>query len=133
MKIYPLILVFSLLFISACGQSLNSENANVKQVDARTFKEYIESGKGQLVDIRTPGEYNVGHIKGAINIDFYAPTFKAYLSELDRKTPIYVYCRSGSRTSKSIRLLQSLEFTEIVNLRRGIFDWQGSGYTFTKE
>ncbi|MBN2821432.1 MAG: rhodanese-like domain-containing protein [Bacteroidales bacterium] len=43
--------------------------------------------------------------------------------------PIYIYCRSGSRTSKTVALLQQLGIKEIVKLQYGLIDWQRSGYS----
>lgn len=128
MKIRTLIIGAGLLFSAACAKS---QQANIQHVQAVEFNELIEKGSGQLIDIRTPGEYNSGHIKGAVMIDFYAPTYKNGIDKLDKSKPLYIYCRSGSRSSKSIKLLQELGFTEVVNLRYGIIDWQKSGYSLT--
>ena len=132
MKIYNLILVAGLFIFSACAQSQQTEQSNVKNLSAVEFKAAIKSGEVQLVDIRTPNEYNMGHINGAIMVDFYSSDFKANLNKLDKNVPIYIYCRSGSRTSKTIGLLQSLGFKEIVNLHSGLIDWQRSGYSLSQ-
>lgn len=47
------------------------------------------------IDIRTPEEYSVGHIKGAINIDFYSDNFINELDSLNKDKKYLVYCRSG--------------------------------------
>ena len=42
-----------------------------------------------ILDVRTPQEFQSGHIQGAINIDFYAPDFPQQLDKLD-KSKVYV-------------------------------------------
>ena len=132
MKIHNFIIATSLIILSACAQSQQVGEENVKHVTAAEFMTAIKSGAGQLVDIRTPGEFNMGHIEGAIMVDFYAQDFKTNLNRLEKDVPIYIYCRSGNRTSKSVRLLQDLGFNEIINLRSGLIDWQRAGFTLLK-
>lgn len=127
MKIYTFIAAVSLFITTACAQSQNPQADNVKHVSAKEFSEIIVKGGGQLIDIRTPGEYNQGHIDGAVMIDFYAPTYRQNLDKLDKNIPIYIYCRSGNRTGQSVRVLHELGFKEIVNLQRGLIDWQRNG------
>ncbi|MBN1117481.1 MAG: rhodanese-like domain-containing protein [Bacteroidales bacterium] len=55
--------------------------------------------------------------------------FAGYFFELNKEMPIYIYCRSGSRTSKTVALLQQLGIKEIVKLQYGLIDWQRSGYS----
>lgn len=113
--------------------NLNAQEVKIKNVSATEFKKIIESGKGNLVDIRTPGEYNMGHIKGAVMIDFHASTFKSEFNTLDKNNPVYIYCRSGNRSSHAVGILKDLGFKDIVNLQYGIIDWQRNGYLLIKE
>lgn len=78
----------------------------------------------QLIDIRTPEEYEAGHLSGAVNLNFYHPLFTQRLSELDRDAPIAIYCRSGSRTSKTLAVMQEMGFTDVIELQGGVLAWQ---------
>ena len=72
------------------------------------------------IDIRTPEEYNSGHIDGAINIDFYANDFAQRLEKLDNKGGAYsIYCRSGSRSGKALSTMNKLGFTNVADLLGG--------------
>lgn len=108
---------------------LKGQDIDIKNVTAIEFNKLITEGNGQLVDIRTPNEFKAGHIEGAVIVDFYSSDYRANLDKLDKSKPIYIYCRSGSRSGKSIGLLKQLGFKEIVNLQRGIIDWQRNGYS----
>ncbi|WP_338038988.1 rhodanese-like domain-containing protein [Maribacter litopenaei] len=93
--------------------------------DKNEYAEAISGKKVQLVDVRTPAEYNGGHIKKAINIDFFnASHFKNAFEKLDKNQPVYVYCRSGARSQKAARKLVGMGFTEIYDLRGGYNSWR---------
>lgn len=64
-----------------------------------------------LIDIRTPEEFALGALDGAINIDYYDPTFIRQLDALDRSLSYTIYCRSGSRSSDALGIMRSMGFT----------------------
>lgn len=128
MKIYAVAAILLLGISGACAQKEINETSSVSHVTAAEFKNLVELGEGQLIDIRTPGEYLAGHIEGATMIDFYAQGFSSKLDKLDKNIPIYIYCRSGNRTSQTVGLLEQLGFKEIVNLKYGLVEWNQKGY-----
>lgn len=69
-----------------------------------------------ILDVRTPDEYMSGHIKGAINIDFYAPDFQNQVDKLDKDKDYKVYCRSGNRSGQSVNLMKKLGFKNVENV-----------------
>lgn len=70
-----------------------------------------------LVDVRTPAEYSRGHVAGAINIP--VQHLSRRLAQLgDKKTPIVVYCRSGSRSSYARSLLLKNGFSTVHDMGR---------------
>ncbi len=80
-----------------------------------------------ILDIRTPQEFESGHIAGAINIDFYAPDFPQQLDKLDKNKVYVVYCRSGNRSSKTIPLMKKLGFKMVYEIQGGIKNWAARG------
>jgi rhodanese-related sulfurtransferase len=78
-----------------------------------------------LVDIRTPEEYASGHIENAINIDFYSPLFIPQLLEVAEGKRLFIYCRSGSRTSSAFRQLTNLGL-DVTEMRGGILSYKGT-------
>ncbi len=125
---------------TACGntdtKTGNTENTNteqavqgtIKNVDANEFKTLIESGNGTVLDVRTPQETAQGVIPGATTIDFYAPDFQEQIKKLDPSKPVYVYCKSGGRSSNAAQMLKDLGFKEVYNLNGGITAWQANGF-----
>lgn len=115
-----LISIFLFLF------SFNSFSQEIKNdvVSVDTFKSLVIGNNVQLVDVRTPEEYNAGKIEGAINIDYFdQDNFEAAFEKLNKNKPIYIYCRSGSRSQKSATLLEEMGFKEIHDLKGGFIAW----------
>lgn len=78
----------------------------------------------QLIDVRTPKEYNAEHIKGAQNFNYFSKDFAKEIESLNKQKPIYIYCRSGKRSGKSEAIFNKAGFTKIYNLEGGILAWK---------
>ncbi len=100
------------------------QSSAVKVLSVAEYKAQIESGKVQLIDVRTPNEYISGHIKNAKNIDFFAPSFESQFQKLNKEKPVYIYCRSGARSKKASNKLVAMGFTEIYDLKGGYLNWK---------
>jgi phage shock protein E len=89
----------------------------------------IDPAAGEVVvlDIRTPEEYDEGHLEGAVLVDFYEPDFVEQLDALDRDTPYVLYCRSGNRTSQTLPVMEQLGFRSVTEVGGGILAWQADG------
>ncbi len=127
-KTFMLLITLS-IFISCKSQTNNTVEANkIKQtsqvLDIASFKNGINTSNIQLIDVRTPKEYEEGHIENAFLIDFLSDNFKEKIQELDKEKPVYLYCRSGNRSGKAAKLLLELEFKEIYDLEGGFLAWE---------
>jgi len=104
------------------GSTLNSDKFEV--LDKTAFKKAIQHKKVQLVDVRTPREYNGGHIGKAVNIDlFQGGSFNQAFEKLDKSKPVYLYCRSGSRSRKAARKVLDMGFEKVYDLKGGYMGW----------
>jgi rhodanese-related sulfurtransferase len=104
----------------------DSSVSQIKQgeVQALTPSEFKEKSVNQtIIDIRTPYEFKQGYIKGAVNINYYSRNFLENFTNYDKNTPIFVYCRSGSRTSSAAKKLAKAGFQKVYDLRGGIMNW----------
>ena len=111
----------------------NLQMGTIESVLTFNFKSKVDSGEYVILDIRTPEEFEAGHIKGAINIDFYDPNFQQQINNLDRDKKYLVYCRSGSRTSYTLPLFEQLEFNEVYELQGGAISWIRAGHELEGE
>ena len=74
----------------------------------------IKNKNTLVLDARKPFEYEVGTFKKAINPNVkHFREFPKYLNKLDKKKPVYLYCRSGNRSKKSADILLEMGFSEI--------------------
>ena len=76
-----------------------------------------------IIDVRTPEEFAEGYIENAVNIDFYAETFRDELNKLDKDKTYFIYCRSGNRSGSALDIMAELNFREVYNLSGGITAW----------
>jgi len=83
-----------------------------------------QSQNSILIDIRTPEEFQAGHIPGAINVDFYDPLFLQNMQRAANGRSIFMYCRSGSRSNSAYRQLRGLGL-EVTEMRGGILSYTG--------
>ena len=80
--------------------------------------------KAVILDVRTPGEFQSGHLPGAKNIDFFR-AFKQKAEKLNRNKKYMVYCRSGNRSASACKMMANMGFEDLTNMSGGIMSWKG--------
>ena len=109
--IFPVLFLF---LISSCAQSTSKPITEFSQNDINT---------GILVDVRTPEEYEAGHIDNAMNINWFDSNFAKNFEKMDKNKTIYLYCKKGGRSAKAAHLLDSLGYKNAINLEGGYDAW----------
>ena len=95
-----------LLLLGAC--------ACAHRVSAEQAKKMVEEG-AKLVDVRSPEEFQSGHLDGAINVP--VAELEERLAEVGPKDqPVVVYCASGFRSARAARILDGKGFTHVADL-----------------
>ena len=122
MKSKVIIIILSLF--SSAFMATAQENEVITILETQTFKDSITNKKVQLIDVRTPDEYNSGHIETAENIDFFSEEFMIEFNKLDKEKPVYIYCKSGNRSGQSAIKLKDMGFKEIYDLKGGFLNYQ---------
>ena len=120
------ILVIGLLLMASCSESQVKEvveDAGHQVVNAEKFQGMLADENIQLVDVRTPAEYNEGTIGTAINIDFLAGDFSTKIAELDKSKKTLIFCRSGGRSGKAGKQMEEMGFGTVVDLSGGYSAW----------
>ena len=88
------------------------------------YKNKIITKDALVFDVRTSEEFNLGHIKGSINIDYYdEKLFVDFFQKINKTKPIYIYCRSGNRSKKSSEILKKIGFVKVYDLLGGYKNW----------
>lgn len=80
--------------------------------DNNQLAKAIEEG-AYLIDVRTPGEFAGGSVKGAVNIPL--DRIQTEMSKIKGKNNIVVFCRSGVRSSQAKRILEQNGLQHVVN------------------
>lgn len=128
MKKYIPITIIVLLFFTNYNFA-----QQVKVLNANDFEKKILTEKNlQLIDVRTPIEYQQGFINGAKNLNLYSSNFEQEINKLDKTKPVYVYCRSGRRSSNAAQILTKNGFKTIYDLQGGINAWQSANKSLNK-
>ena len=73
-----------------------------------------------VLDIRTPGEFSKGHLRGATNVDFTARDFADRVAALNRDQTYLLYCATGGRSARCLAIFEKLQFKSILHLEDGI-------------
>ena len=94
----------------------------VELIEKSKYQAFVEQGY-TIIDVRTPEEYEQGHIQGAQNIDVGAETFITEIQELSKSDTLLVYCRSGRRSLYASQVLVSFGFKKIYDLEGGYLNW----------
>ena len=68
-----------------------------------------------LVDVRTQDEFDSGHLEKAVHLPHQRIEELPKLVDVEKDTPIVVYCRSGNRSSKAKATLDGLGYTKVIN------------------
>jgi rhodanese-related sulfurtransferase len=136
--------VLTLLALSACGQADPGKPAATSSAYARMLKalyrntvptvapadlmaELSRPVRPQLLDVRSPAEFKVSHLRGArfVNHDSVATE---QFAGLDRQAPVVVYCSVGYRSERLGERLHALGFKNVRNLYGGLFEWVNQNY-----
>ncbi len=127
------LLIFAMYEASAQNKSKNKEpvkeTAKIvnETISVDDFQKKLGENKNvQLVDVRTPEEYNEGHVKGAVNINYKADDFATQIEKLDKSKTTMVYCLGGGRSAGAAEQMQKTGFTTVYNMQGGMLKWNAA-------
>jgi hydroxyacylglutathione hydrolase len=84
-----------------------------------------------LLDVREPGEYQHGHVAGAVNIP--QAELATRLDELPREQPILVICQTGSRSRRATQFLMQSGYCDVANVLGGSSAWRRAGKPLVRQ
>jgi rhodanese-related sulfurtransferase len=121
------------VFLVGCAGIL----APPAEVDAAKANTIINTNRGNpeliILDVRSPREYEEGHIEGALNIPVESASFQSETGRLDKGKTYIVYCRSGNRSKEARNRMLEIGFTRVVNMTGGMLGWQRAGFKVVRE
>lgn len=116
---------FALLTVILFSCTTSQSQTDKTSFSAPEFLEKIKATKdAQLIDVRTPGEFEAGHIENAKNINWNDDNFMADAANLDKTKPVFVYCLSGGRSGSAAKALRKEGFTTVYEMPGGMMEWR---------
>lgn len=97
----------------------------MKTIDPGSFRDICLGKRAFLLDVRAPDEYDICRIEGARLIP--GDSVERQASAIPKDRPVYVYCRSGTRSRQAIQRLESMGFDNLVNVEGGILAYEKCG------
>ncbi|MCF1191444.1 rhodanese-like domain-containing protein [Mangrovimonas sp. AS39] len=119
-----LFLMSILLAVSGC---INENYDGIEEISTEEMQTLLEMDDVQLLDVRTPEEFDEGFIAGAQNIDFESETFNEDIQKLDKTKPVILYCRTGGRSARCAKKMIEAGFVKVYDLDGGISAWEHEG------
>ena len=105
----------------ATAENLETPSQNgVKNISAAEAKALMqEHPEIEILDVRTPAEFEAGHLKKSENVDFLGPDFSKTIKTLDPEKTYLVYCAVGGRSNQAAQLMQQQGFNNVYNSKEG--------------
>jgi len=104
--------------------------AQIETVSVNVFERHLIATEGtQLIDIRTPQEFERNRISGARNINVRSPEFRKKIEQLDKTKPVLIYCMTGNRSRAAMEIFREAGFTIVFELNGGLRAWGNAGKT----
>lgn len=127
-KGFLIALMLSAFLMGSCQNLSTSSSKGEGQYELLSVEDFnakiqLEE-KLQLLDVRTPGEWQGGVLAGAQQINMYDADFYEKVNEkLDKTKPVYVYCQGGVRSKKVSMELLKMGYSTVYDLKGGYASW----------
>ncbi len=120
--------ILAMAFVLAFGLAASDRaTATYKSVGPEDFDKLRTQKNTIVLDVRTPKEYEGGHIPGAVNLDWNGRDFSERANQLAKGKTYLVYCASGNRSARAADKFAQLGFPKLYNLTGGIKAWNQVG------
>lgn len=115
------------LLINSCSNSQPASSETKTSLSAVEFAERVNADPAAVVlDVRTSEEFAGGHVEKALNIDWTGDEFQNLVVHIDKSTPVYVYCKSGSRSAAAARSMRADGYEQVYEMQGGIMQWNAN-------
>ncbi len=109
---------------------------SVTTIEVNAAKDFVAHNENAVImDVRTPVEYEMSHITGAVNVNVQDESFQDMVVALDPNKTYIVHCTknpAGGRSSRALETLQSLGFKHLYSLEGGYVAWKDAELPLTE-
>ena len=121
LKLFISLMMLAVAFVASAQQSTLPVTSNEVAQLVKTEKKLV------ILDVRTPMEFEQGHVKDAKNYNAHDPNVMDMINKLDKKNPYLVYCRTRNRSGMVVKAMEQSGFTKIYQMTDGIVGWTSNG------
>lgn len=118
----------AVILVAAASVACAQQYKNVTAQEAKTM---IDKGDIVVVDVRTPQEWNAGHLKGAIHANVNDPSFQSTIEKIGKDKKVLVYCAAGGRSATASGKMTSMGWKNVWNMTGGYTSWSSAGLPTT--
>lgn len=123
-------LLFPIAIIILFAACSNSKVDGIPLLTNEQFARQAAQPNTVILDVRTPEEYEAGHIQGSVLINFLdTENFNREILTLDTNKNYILYCRSAKRSYSAATFMKEHGFKNVKHLKNGITGWQGPTVT----
>ena len=130
-----LLILAGLLAISI-AEADDDGQVSVTTIEVGAAKDFVAHNENAVImDVRTPVEYEMSHITGAVNVNVQDESFQDMVVALDPNKTYIVHCTknpAGGRSSRALETLQSLGFKHLYSLEGGYVAWKDAELPLTE-
>ena len=121
-----------ILALSSCSIRIMERKGVYQEINAEQFSADLLENGINLIDVRTPGEYQKSHIKGAWNVSYLGGSYRKKLDtlSLDKTKPTYIYCETQHRSLFAAKQLYKAGFIMIIDLDKGMMQYRKEGFPY---
>ncbi len=109
---------------------------SVTTIEVSAAKDFVARHEAAVIlDVRTPVEYEMSHITGAVNVNVQDESFPHMVGALDPNKTYIVHCTknpAGGRSSRALETLQRLGFKNLYSLEGGYVAWKDAELPLTE-
>lgn len=130
-----LCLLASVLLFTAV-QAGEEAKPTVESIGVAAAREYVAQHEDAvIIDVRTPVEFDMSHITGAINANVQGDDFESLLGGLDKEKTYLVHCTRNPENGRSARALETMRrlgFKNLYSLEGGYVAWKEAELPLTE-
>jgi len=93
-----------------------------ERISPQQAKDLIDNQEAQIVDIRDPGSYQLGHIPNAVLLD--NNNLAQFIADADQSKPLVVYCYHGNSSQPAAAYLNEQGFEKSYSMDGGFEHWR---------
>lgn len=114
-------------YLAGSMKAWNNAGLDLENVGQMTVHDIKAAGENlQVIDVRSPSEWDEGHVPGATHL--FLPELREKAVRLAKRKPVAVYCDSGYRASIGTSILKQEGFQSVSNVPGSWQAWKKAGF-----